>query len=208
MNEKEVALLNSKWKLTGEYLETCSCDYLCPCIIGIDRPTQGHCTFVSLYRIVQGWFGDVLLNNTTVVVVARTPEAMSRGNWSVGVIIDERATPDQIKALSAIFRGEAGGPMAAMASVTGTFLGVQLRSVSALISELRGSLAVGEELDQQVECVGERARRYLDTPGHAGGDRLALARATRNHVHVFGLDWDATPGQSNGHLAHFSWEGS
>jgi len=37
--------------------------------------------------------------------------------------------------------------------------------------------------------------------------RLALAHATRSHVHAFGLDWDDTSGRNNGHFAPFFWQG-
>ena len=36
----------------------------------------------------------------------------------------------------------------------------------------------------------------------------ALAKASRGHMHAFGIDWDDTGGKNNGHFAPFSWSSS
>ena len=48
---------------------------------------------------------------------------------------------------------------------------------------------------------------YLENVGHPAASRLALAKASRSHMHGFGLDWDETSGRNNGHFAPFSWKG-
>ena len=55
--------------------------------------------------------------------------ALADGNWSVGVIIDERATTEQKETLVAIARGQAGGPMEPMLALTTEFLGVESRPI-------------------------------------------------------------------------------
>jgi hypothetical protein len=50
---------------------------------------------------------------------------MGKGNWSVGLITDERATAEQREAIAAIASGAAGGPMAALSGLIGKFLGVE-----------------------------------------------------------------------------------
>jgi hypothetical protein len=40
---------------------------------------------------------------------------------------------------------------------------------------------------------------------HPANARLALAKATGSHLHAFGLDWDDTSGNNNGHFAPFNW---
>ncbi len=34
-------MAETNWKLTGEYMESCNCDYLCPCIF-TNRRSRGH----------------------------------------------------------------------------------------------------------------------------------------------------------------------
>src|SRR5207249_3844164 len=109
------------------YYETCSCDFVCPCILGqmVVRPTKGTCTFAMAMQIDQGNYGSVPLTGLGFIVLGLTPEAMGKGNWSVGLVIDERATAEQRDAITAIASGAAGGPMAALSGLIGKFLGVQ-----------------------------------------------------------------------------------
>src|SRR5512140_2270194 len=97
-------MANTKWQVKGDYFETCSCDYLCPCVSSdlAARPTQGYCAVAMVFHIDQGQYGGTQLNNLSFAVLARTPEEMGKGNWSVGVITDDRATSEQQQALVAI----------------------------------------------------------------------------------------------------------
>ena len=42
-----------KWSLSGEYMESCNCDYLCPCIYTNpqEEATHDHCIAVMVFRI-------------------------------------------------------------------------------------------------------------------------------------------------------------
>src|SRR5687767_15719311 len=92
------------WKVDGQYYETCSCDFVCPCLPGqmAVTPTQGSCTFAMAFQIERGSFGTVTLDGLGFIVLGMTPEAMGNGNWSVGVIADERASDEQRDAIGAI----------------------------------------------------------------------------------------------------------
>src|SRR5947208_2936973 len=85
------------WAVNGQYYETCSCDFVCPCVPGqmAVTPTKGSCTFAMAYQIERGNYGSVQLDGLAFIVLAVTPEAMGKGNWSVGVIADDRATAEQ-----------------------------------------------------------------------------------------------------------------
>src|SRR5438067_13720346 len=105
------------WQIKGQYFETCSCDFLCPCPTSglAARPTQGSCTFAMLFRIAQGRFGDTPLDGLSFALIGYTPEEMAKGNWSVGLVVDERAQAQQQQALATIASGQAGGPLANLA---------------------------------------------------------------------------------------------
>ena len=47
----------------------------------------------------------------------------------------------------------------------------------------------------------------LDNVSHPASNRLALAKAGHSRIHAFGIDWDNSSGQRNGHFAPFSWAG-
>src|SRR5262245_26864476 len=200
------------WQLSGDYFETCSCDFLCPCLPSnlAAQPTKGHCNFAFVFHIEQGRYGTVVLDGLNFAVVGHTPTVMSQGNWSVGVILDERGTADQQQAITLIASGQAGGPMAPLAPMIGTFLGTEAKSIRYEKNGMQRSVSIPGVLEQGVEgvkgAVNPGEPLYLDNTLHPANARLALARATQSHLHVFGLDWDETSGKNNGHFAPFRWQ--
>ena len=203
----------TNWQIRGSYFETCSCDYLCPCISShlAAQPTQGHCNFAMVYHIDQGRYGSVMLDGLNFAIVGHTPSAMDQGNWSVGLIADDRATAEQQQALAAIASGQEGGPIAAVAPLVGTFLGVEARPIQLQSSGMSWSVSIPGVLDQAAEGVpgaNQNDPLYLDNTLHPANTRLALAKAVRSHLHVFGIDWDDDSGRNNGHFAPFQWQGS
>jgi hypothetical protein len=161
------------------------------------------------YQIDQGSFGSVSLNGLSFVVVGYTPETMDKGNWKVGLIADARGTPEQQQALGTIVSGQAGGPLAGLAPLIGTFLGVEARPIQFQGSGGSWSVSVGDLLNQAIAGTAGLGGEplYLDNTGHPANSRLGLAKATRSQLHAFGLSWDNTSGQNNGHFAPFSWQG-
>ena len=203
-------MASTNWQLRGDYLESCSCDFLCPCDTNVlARPTQGYCVLVLAFHIDQGRYGNLALDGLNFVVAVRTPEEMGKGDWSVGLITDERATPDQEQALTAIVSGQAGGPPAGLAPLITTFLGVEAKPIHFARNGLSGSVSVPAMLDSAVEGVtGANPAEpvYFDNLDHPAGSRLALAKSVRSHLHAFGINWDDTSGQNNGHFAPFNWQ--
>jgi hypothetical protein len=61
---REAPMATPKWQVSGEYFESCSCDYVCPCIPSnmAARPTHGDCYFAMAFRVERGRFGDVALD--------------------------------------------------------------------------------------------------------------------------------------------------
>src|SRR4249920_4049351 len=109
-------MAQTSWTASGQYYETCSCDFVCPCIPGqmAVAPTKGACNFAMAFQIERGSYGSVSLDGLGFIVLGLTPEAMGKGNWSVGVIADARASAAQRDAITAIASGAAGGPMAVL----------------------------------------------------------------------------------------------
>ncbi len=204
-------MAKTSWRISGDYFETCSCDFLCPCMPSnlAARPTQGHCNFAFVFHVDQGRYGDIALDGLNFAVVGHAPGVMAQGNWSVGVIADARASADQQQAITAIVSGQAGGPMAAVAPLLGKFLGVESKPIRYSKDGLKRSVSIPEMLDQAVEGVpGAKADEplYIDNTIHPANSRLALAKAVRSHVHAFGITWDTTSGRNNGHFAPFAWQ--
>src|SRR5262245_55237512 len=115
------------WQINGTYYETCSCDFVCPCILGqmVVRPSKGSCTFAMAMQIERGNYGTTSLDGLGFIVVAMTPQEMAKGNWSVGLIADERASAEQRDAIAAITSGLEGGPLSVLSGLVGKFLGIE-----------------------------------------------------------------------------------
>src|SRR5260370_3568848 len=112
------------WQVSGQYYETCSCDFVCPCVPGqlTVMPTKGSCTFAMAFQIESGSYGSVTLDGLGFIILGLTPAEMGKGNWSVGLIADERASAEQADAIPAIASGAAAGPMEAISGLIGNFL--------------------------------------------------------------------------------------
>ena len=204
---------DTEWSLHGEYFETCNCDYLCPCPHSHlqAQPTKGECYATLAFKINEGRYGSVDLDGIVFVVVVKTPGPMADGDWTVGIIVDDRATTEQRDAVATICSGDVGGPMARTAALLGTFAGVESAPISFEGSGMSYSIKVGDLVDQAIEGVTGGANPdapvFLDNVGHPANSRLGLAKATRSHTHAFGIEWDDVSGNNNGHLAPFDWQG-
>ena len=201
-----------KWQVSGEYYETCSCDFVCPCLPGglAVRPSKGSCSFAMAFAVDRGAYGTVSLDGLGFIVLGLTPEEMGKGNWSVGLIADERASGEQRDAITAIASGAAGGPMAALAGLIGTFLGVQSAPIHFDRSGAKWSITASDLVDMAAEGAkginpDSTEPMHLDNTGHPAADRIALAHASRSRVRALGLAWEDVSGKNNGQYAPFSW---
>ena len=205
-------MAETNWRVDGEYFESCNCDYVCPCLSSnmAARPTEGECKVAMAFQVKTGHYGDVSLDGLKFAVLAHTPGAMAEGNWTVGLIIDEGADAAQQEAIGAIASGAAGGPMSALGPLIGNFAGVEVKPIDFETNGMTRSVKIGDMLDQSVTGVGSAADPdepiVLDNTLHPANARVALAKASRSHFHAFGIEWDDTSGEKNGHFAPFSWQ--
>src|SRR5437763_736504 len=94
------------WKVSGQLEESCSCDGACPCWFG-NHPTKMTCSGGAAYFIDHGKYGEVSLDGLAVADFMQSPagktmmESMGNMNFS-SIYIDEKATPEQRKALEAV----------------------------------------------------------------------------------------------------------
>lgn len=158
----------------------------------------------------QYFFGSVPLSGLLFIVLGYTPEEMGKGNWSVGLVIDERATAEQRDAITAIASGAAGGPMAPLSGLIGKFLGAESVAIQFDRSGLKFTVKAGNLVDMAAEGQmgidpNSSEPMFLDNTGHPVSTRLALAHASKSQVHAFGLNWDDGSGKNNGHFAPFNW---
>src|SRR5215475_9513252 len=72
------------WQVTGDYFETCSCAYLCPCITSnmAAPPSNGECFVALAFHVDQGRYGGTALDGLNFAVIAHTPGPMGEGHWA------------------------------------------------------------------------------------------------------------------------------
>ena len=203
----------TKWTLSGDYFETCSCSVTCPCLFSpapplTSRPTQGECHAAFFFHIGTGVFGDVKLDGLNAVVVAASPDGpMANGNWSSAAYFDERANDHQTAALGAIFSGAAGGPMASLAPLIGKNLGVKKAAITFKIDGKVRSGAIPGILSMSARPLPSlvEGQEIWATAAHPFNlTKLALAVGGPGSTYDdYGLHWDNSG--RNGHYAAINW---
>lgn len=199
------------WQISGQYAETCNCTSLCPCITSnlTATPTEGNCKVALGMRIDKGTKDGVSLDGMSFAVLLQSKGPMGSGDMTVGLVIDSSASPEQVDAITAIASGAAGGPMAMMAPLVGNFAGVERAQVTVTQDGNKWFVRAGEFVDQVCDAMLNMDGRpmAIDDVSHPVNSRLSLAKATRSHMHAFGIDWDDDTGTRNGHFAPFAWSG-
>ncbi len=103
---KDEKTKETKWKITGQLEEACSCNAACPCWFA-SKPSRMTCGGNQVVFIQKGNYGNVKLDGLAIANYAESPEDQtmmdSFGKWKFSTnYIDERANPEQRKALEAI----------------------------------------------------------------------------------------------------------
>jgi hypothetical protein len=196
------------WMLKGSYVETCSCDLICPCNANMAHgATYDYCRVVLAFNIREGDIEGTDVGGLKVVAIADTPKVMTEGNWRIGMFVDENATDEQMEKLTAVFGGQLGGPMAGLGPLVGEMLGVERAQIEVLDDGLRHSVKVGDSIDFEIEDIvpfgvdtGEPVR--FQGMFHPVGSDLTIAEATRSRINAFGIEYEGKTGLSK---SEFSW---
>jgi hypothetical protein len=195
------------WKLEGTYFETCSCEVVCPCTASLALGADyDRCRVTLVFHVADGEVDGTDVSDVTVAAVADTPKVMTDGNWRLGVFIDAAASDAQAEKLGAVFGGQLGGPMAALAPLIGENLGVERAPIGVREDGLLHSVRIGDAVDFEIEDVvpfgvesGEPAR--LTGVFHPAGSELTISKATRSSINAFGIEYEGKAGFSSA----FSW---
>jgi hypothetical protein len=196
------------WSLKGSYVETCSCELMCPCNLSLDHgATYDFCRVTLVFDIREGEVDGTDIAGLKVAVIADSPKVMTDGNWRLGVFIDERASDDQTEKLVQVFGGQLGGPMAGLAPLVGEMLGVERAPIEVQHDGLRHSVRVGDAIDFVIEDIvpfGVETGRPVRFDGmfHPVAPDLTMAEAKRARINAFGIEYEAKTGLST---SEFSW---
>ena len=101
------------WHIKGEEAGGCNCAWGCPCQFNA-LPTHGRCEGLMTARIAEGHFGSVRLDGIQFAAAFSFPGAIHEGHGTFQLILDERATDEQRKAIVEIVSGAHGGTIFAI----------------------------------------------------------------------------------------------
>ena len=196
------------WHLKGRYVETCSCDLMCPCNTSFDHgATYDYCRVTLVFDLVEGEIDGTDIGGLKVAAIADTPKVMTEGNWKLGVFVDENASDEQADKLVKVFTGQLGGPMGGLAPLVGEMRGVERAAIEVNHDGLRHSVRVGDAIDFEIEDIvpfgvetGEPVR--FQGMFHPVASDLTIAEATRSRINAFGIEYEGKTGLST---SEFAW---
>ena len=99
---------STKWDFEAEYIQSCNCEYGCPCNFN-GYPTYDNCEALVGYRIRKGKFGGTKLDGVTFALAAWWPKAIHEGNGIARIYVDTTASGPQADAIGEIASGKHGG---------------------------------------------------------------------------------------------------
>ncbi len=196
------------WNLTGSYVETCSCELMCPCNLTFDHgATYDFCRVTLVFNIRAGEIDGTRIGGLKVAMIAEAPKVMTQGNWRLGLFVDETATDQQFDRLVQVFTGQLGGPMAAVAPLVGKVLGVERAAIDVSDDGLRHRVRVGDVIDFEIEDIvpfGIETGRPVRFDGmfHPVASNLTMAEARQSRINAFGIQYEGKTGLST---SEFSW---
>jgi hypothetical protein len=108
---------STQWTMELEYLQSCNCDYGCPCNFNAS-PTYGNCEALLAYHVLKGNFGNTNLDDVTFAWGLWWPKAIHMGDGIGALYVDSKASPEQVKAIEEIISGKYGGGVFAIFPTT------------------------------------------------------------------------------------------
>lgn len=198
------------WHLKGELVLSCNCTVFCPCVLSLGQhpPTEGYCQTWAGIRIDDGRLGDVDLSGINCGLIIEIPGLMSRGNWSAGLFIDDKASIYAVKALTKIFTGRAGGTTGLLDILVGKFLGVQQAPISYDVDGKTRIFKIPGIVDGAVTPVAGNGRGddvVISNSQYWIAPDITVCKADRSKVRAFGRNWNFA-GRS-AELCRLDWAG-
>ena len=182
------------WSMKGELVLSCNCTVFCPCVLslGDHPPTEGYCQTWAGFRIDDGHFYDTDLSGINLGLIMEIPGYMSRGNWTAGLFIDERASIYATKALTRIFSGKAGGTTHLLSILVGNFLGVQHEKITYEEDGPTRVIKIPKKIDGRITPIAGNdgdGPTVIKNSQYWIAEEIIVARSERSRFRAFGRNW-------------------
>jgi hypothetical protein len=188
-------LVSESWSLRGELALSCSCTVFCPCVISLGEhpPTEGRCQTWAGIRIDSGHIGTADLSGINVAVMMEIPGIMSRGNWTAGLFIDDKASIYAVKGLTRIFTGRVGGSTHLLSILVGSFLGVRQVPITYRTEGETRVVKIDKIIDGAITPIRGNAQGQNVTIRNSEywiASDVTVARADKSRFRAFGRNWN------------------
>lgn len=204
------------WTLTGELVESCSCNLLCPCWYGVKDlmiMDRGWCASPWLLRFASGEADGASVPAFDAVITGFWPgPTLLDGNGTARVYFDRAMTADQRAMLEPILQGQRGGSPEILAGIVSTWLPTSVTNITVKESVGTVTAEIGDvghiHSERLVNDLGDRMT--MANAGFAVG--LGFAGATAELAPSDGTRWtdpdlpEAFECKS-GAVGQFSWSG-
>jgi hypothetical protein len=203
------------WRVSGDWFDVCKCAIPCPCSFA-QPPTYGDCEGILAWHIREGRFGDVGLDDLSVVALgAFEGNVWAGAKVDMAMFVDERADDGQREALQAIWSGQAGGWPAYFGEMIGNVRGMEFARIDFEIDDDLGSwrveipgtlLGEAEALTGPTAAEGARVQVHNAPGAEVGPGQIATwGTATTDRAEAYGFRWERS-GKSSKHFP-FDWSG-
>lgn len=171
---------NTSWTLTGLYLDSCNCDWGCPCQFNA-RPTHGNCEGLGVVHVIRGRYGTVSLDRLNFAFAYAFPGAVHEGKGVGSFYVDRRSAEPQFEALGAIVTGAAGGgPFEVYGSMLDSRQAPRRAAITFVNRDIRSRARVGDWGRLVLEPIhnpvsGKVHRAVIELPGGFEAARMDQA---------------------------------
>lgn len=182
------------WQIKGELALSCNCEVFCPCVLSLGQsaPTEGYCQTWAAVRIDDGRFGDVDLAGTKFGFMADIPGRLGRGNWTMALFVDDKASAQAVKALTWIMTGRAGGSTALLKILGGSFLGVRQIPITYDMAGETRVIKIEKIVDGAITPVKgkDKSNVVIRNSEYWIAPDIIVSRADKSRFRLFGRNWN------------------
>jgi hypothetical protein len=196
MIETTVSGQTPNWHFKADYVETCNCDFGCPCNFD-GFPSNGFCRALVGYHIREGNYGNTKLNDIDTIDAYSWPKAIHEGNGTHQIFITNKANIEQRNAIVQIFSGKAkgSGHFALFASTIKYLLDPQFVGMNMIIDGRKSSFSVPGIIGVQLEnfknpVTGEEQDTKIQLPKGFIWKLAEAAKTKLMHITTPSLNFD------------------
>ncbi|HEV3219177.1 MAG TPA: DUF1326 domain-containing protein [Candidatus Acidoferrales bacterium] len=177
----------STWKIQGDVVIACNCDYGCPCNFNA-LPSHGFCEGVWNWLVREGKYGDVPLDGVNFSLFVKWPGAIHEGNGEAVLMIDERASVSQQQAISTLIKGGEGGPWGILAWTWPKLHGPKLVRYTIQQNGIQSRVSAGDCFELVSTAIKNPVSGAEVHPGIVLPEGLIVKKADLGSSQVFRLD--------------------